>query len=420
MLHERYLDNPHLQGPETISAKRLLGGIRETLESALQDALREICATYLPLQPHHVEASEDIYVGEAGAAFVLWRCARFLHATDGDARAALVKLCQRLTQVMHTERSWRHPAFICGSTGPLAMVALLSEDHRDRDIAMNRIERVGDSAIANPNEANELLYGRAGYLYTLLFIGKYMGLSEWKATWTRLVSQTIESIFSASETNSPPFLWSWHNKKYLGAAHGMTGIVLTMIDACLALKASQQHVHFDIDDILAQMRDCCRWIAVAILEANGNWPSSFGKPATGELVQWCHGPPGAALCLIRAYEVWNQQEFLDAALLAAEVVWKSGLLRKGVGLCHGIAGNAYVLLHLYTATSDVEHLRRACCFAQVATDWRDATRRGDLYAPDHPWSLFEGLGGAAMLWRDLLTLADGREDIGFPCFADSH
>jgi hypothetical protein len=32
------------------------------------------------------------------------------------------------------------------------------------------------------------------------------------------------------------------------------------------------------------------------------------------------------------------------------VVWQQGLLKKGPGLCHGVAGNAYALLRLWKAT----------------------------------------------------------------------
>ena len=42
----------------------------------------------------------------------------------------------------------------------------------------------------------------------------------------------------------------------------------------------------------------------------------------------------------------GDEEFLEAAADAAEVVWNRGLLKQ-VGNCHGISGNAYVFLSLY-------------------------------------------------------------------------
>lgn len=39
-----------------------------------------------------------------------------------------------------------------------------------------------------------------------------------------------------------------------------------------------------------------------------------------------------------------------AAKRAGECVWRLGLLKKGLGLCHGMGGNGYVFLRLYQVT----------------------------------------------------------------------
>lgn len=53
-------------------------------------------------------------------------------------------------------------------------------------------------------------------------------------------------------------------------------------------------------------------------------------------------------------------QYLEDALQCGEVVWHCGLLKKGYGLCHGAAGNAYTFLALYRLTQDPKHLYRAC------------------------------------------------------------
>lgn len=53
-------------------------------------------------------------------------------------------------------------------------------------------------------------------------------------------------------------------------------------------------------------------------------------------------------------------QYLEDALRCGEVVWRWGLLKKGYGLCHGTAGNAYTFLALYRQTQDPKHLYRAC------------------------------------------------------------
>ena len=81
---------------------------------------------------------------------------------------------------------------------------------------------------------------------------------------------------------------------------------------------------------------------------------------------------------------------------------------QGVGLCHGISGNAYCFLALYRATGEVRQLHRARHFALFAAqNWRA------LYdTPDNPASLYEGLAGAVCLWAHVLHPASAR----FPGF----
>ena len=58
---------------------------------------------------------------------------------------------------------------------------------------------------------------------------------------------------------------------------------------------------------------------------------------------------------------------------------------QGLGLCHGISGNAYSFLSLYRVTKDELYKRRAQQFAQImAEHWQELK---DI--PDAPLSLYE-------------------------------
>ena len=58
---------------------------------------------------------------------------------------------------------------------------------------------------------------------------------------------------------------------------------------------------------------------------------------------------------------------------------------QGLGLCHGISGNAYSFLSLYRVTKDDLYKRRAQQFAQImAEHWKEMK---DI--PDTPLSLYE-------------------------------
>ena len=74
------------------------------------------------------------------------------------------------------------------------------------------------------------------------------------------------------------------------------------------------------------------------------------RPDSEELVHWCHGAPGVVYLLARAYLVWKEEKYYISALKCGECLWNKGLLKKGQGICHGVAGSGYVflLLHRYT------------------------------------------------------------------------
>ena len=80
-------------------------------------------------------------------------------------------------------------------------------------------------------------------------------------------------------------------------------------------------------------------------------------------------------------------------------LWKYGLLRKGPGICHGVAGNGYAFLALYRYSGDLKHLYRAQEYGSFlfTPEFMDNARQ-----PDCPFSLFEGWAGTLCYLVDLL------------------
>ena len=75
----------------------------------------------------------------------------------------------------------------------------------------------------------------------------------------------------------------------------------------------------------------------------GNYPPVPGEARSdhNELVHWCHGAPGVVFLLAKAYLTWKDDKYLHAARRCAELTWHRGLLRKGPGICHGVAGEKW-------------------------------------------------------------------------------
>ena len=90
----------------------------------------------------------------------------------------------------------------------------------------------------------------------------------------------------------------------------------------------------------------------------GNWPDFRKAYHNSPAIQnnssystfWCHGAPGIALSRLRAYKILHEAEHKYEAITALETTQKmiNTSLKSGTGnfsLCHGLAGNADILLY---------------------------------------------------------------------------
>ncbi|CAE7504264.1 lancl1, partial [Symbiodinium sp. CCMP2456] len=196
-----------------------------------------------------------------------------------------------------------------------------------------------------------------------------------------------------------PLMWHCFKEPYIGAAHGVVGILAMLLHCYDLLSASsQQLVGATLNKLLS------------IRYSSGNVPIVLGD-RRDEHVHWCHGASGLpALFLLAAAVLGDADGSLRrAAEQAGEVVWKRGLILKGLGLCHGVSGNAYSFLSLYRAQGDASHLGRATAFASMMQqpELQEAIRRQPDQqrlvrgVPDSPLSLMEGDAGLFCFLLDM-------------------
>lgn len=224
----------------------------------------------------------------------------------------------------------------------------------------------------NDSIPDELLYGRAG----LALMVDYFTKKGLKLARPHLAQDVLQHIAI------PKFPWTWHNKVYYGGAHGTSGILLTL-KLLAGISLPDQFM---------------RLLQAASLPS-GNFRSSQGS-RKDELVQWCHGATGF-IPLLLAYREVNLEVCDGAIDKALEVIWQRGLLRKGCGICHGIAGNGYAFLTAFIKTGDKKHLSRALIFASFII-WMGASEC--CANADRPCSLFEGLAGAVQFLLDVVDI----------------
>jgi hypothetical protein len=327
---------------------------------------------------------KDLYCGAGGVIWALDALARRGHAETGiDLAAAAerpLELWREAPSLAAAEielPSARESSLLCGEAGLLLVNWRLTPR---ADLADRLLQRVHEN---RDNEFEELLWGSPGTLLAARAMHEWTGEERWLEVWS-------ESAEALTARRDPDGLWTQQlygsTQRLLGPAHGLVGIV----HALLQVEGEwSESLPRETAEILARE---------AIVEDGlATWPAAAGgplAPASGIRLQWCHGAPGI---------VATAAEYLDEELLVAgaELVWRAGAHgpEKGVGLCHGTAGNGYALLKTFARTGDERWLERARRFAVHAL----------LQAGSTPsrYSLFTGDVGAALFASSCLS-ADAR------------
>jgi lantibiotic modifying enzyme len=359
----------------------------QTLQGHLAEMLSAV------QQAQHQDAS--IYTGESGVALMYLRAAA-VDTVITRERALDCAADHHASALQHPISRRRFASMLEGSVGHSGVGAVLAHvlgQHDKAQSALQKVLEAGRNVLeALPRGEDEVLYGRAGYLQTLAMVRKHVpGFGREIAE--AVISQILEDGRALGAKHGLALCWMWHKKIYLGGAHGISGILQTL----LLFPEELSH----IDGALASIKEVVVHLVDNFMLPSGNMPSSLWKSQIrDELVQWCHGAPGwvpLACSCARAFPS-DASYFLNIANRMCDVVWGRGLLRKGVGLCHGVSGNGYCFLSAYRETGDQMQLQRALAYAVfVGSEWRT------LSDADHPYSMFEGLAGAVCFVLDCLN-----------------
>ena len=158
------------------------------------------------------------------------------------------------------------------------------------------------------------------------------------------------------------------SEQFYGAKLGTCGVLYSIVKSILVVKPLQ-----DDRDLLNGVLQTLNFLINKIIAGDGLLARGrFFKRLT---VDWCGGSPGAIPLLTLAVQLfpWMSERLLETAELVGERLWKEGLLLKGNSLCHGIAGNGYLLHCLYR-----EYMR-------LTIDERSKSRTSELMARATLW-----------------------------------
>jgi hypothetical protein len=326
---------------------------------------------------------KDLYGAAAGVVWALDALRRRGYPeTTIDLAGAMARTLELWQQEPDlSELDWlpepRQPSLLGGEGGLLLVAYRVAATPELADRLFARVrENVG-------NPAQELMWGSPGTMLAALALRDWTGEPRWLEAW----HESADALYAARDADG---LWtqriqSGKENTYLGPVHGLVGNVH-------ALRAGGDESAVPAAAAVLERE--------AVLEDGlANWPASVGRsltdPRDGDIrLQWCHGSPGV---------VATAASYLDEELLlaGAELVWQAGAHReeKGVGLCHGTAGNGHALLKTFERTGDERWLERARRFAVHALT--QASRGPGRY------SLFTGDLGAALFAASCLE-ADAR------------
>ncbi|XP_060067725.1 lanC-like protein 3 [Ylistrum balloti] len=368
------------------------------------------------MPPNPATCDGGLYVGNAGVAYMFY----YLSNCDLFSSHKAYFLEQGMMYVKvamdYVERGGHRGdppcSFILGSAGTMAVYSLLfhiaGNESKSKKLA-EQFAKLADHArpIAFYRYgSDELLVGRAGYLSGALALQQKLGYKAVdEDTLKHLCTVTVESGRHYSYSHKPkspkgvrsPLMYAYHGTEYLGAAHGLSGILQMLLSfpefyTCEDSQMAVEDVHKAVDFMLS------------LEQTNHNYAPAMdevgrGRPEGEDLVHWCHGAPGVIYLFARAYKVWGDEKYLQACVRCGELTWEKGLLRKGPGICHGVAGSGYVFLLLYRLTADKKYLYRALKFAEFmfTQEFMKGAR-----VPDMPFSLYEGWAGAVLFLVDLM------------------
>jgi lantibiotic modifying enzyme len=287
----------------------------------------------------------DLFAGTAGIA---WFLAETYRATGEAAlRTAAIGALRHGERGSFLLRGEKRISLHTGAAGIALAAAIVATRTGDAEAAASAT-RLIDGAIsaASPRHPRDLVTGSAGTIIAATAIAEMLSVPR----LLERASGLARALVAAAERTEDGISWTSPGRSryrnLTGMAHGASGIAV----ALLSLFAATGELRWREAAL-----DAFRYERSLFDRRRANWPDLSHVLRTRPLrnppflTWWCHGAPGIALARIRASEIlgdgpWQEEarEGLGTTLSAL----RSDLDRDSTepSLCHGLAGNAAILL----------------------------------------------------------------------------
>jgi lantibiotic modifying enzyme len=355
----------------------------------------------------HSALGPSLYAGTSGIALFLAEC----DAAQDDSRArelalGAIRHALSSTELVPNDRrlglyaGWLGIAFAAARIGVLLGDASLVDEAAE--LVRDALER------GTPSLEFDLVSGRAGAILAVLCVSEAANDESLVERATLLGDELLESAESSERGVA------WASPEFpdqpclTGLSHGAAGAAYVLLE--LAAATGKPRFREAAEAGFAYERS---WFDAD----TGNWPDLRDQPrgARNEgyplpcLAFWCHGAPGIALSRLRAAELLGDDTLRREAAVGLATTRETiaDAVETGIGnfsLCHGIAGNADVLLEGERAglgeASDLDLLTQAAelgaeRYARAGRAWPCGT-----HAAETP-SLMLGLAGIGLFYLRL-------------------
>jgi lantibiotic modifying enzyme len=285
--------------------------------------------------PYAATLDPWLYEGTAGVGLFLAE----LHAVTGDRTAAQTAQ----GAIRHALRAGSREGatgLYAGMTGVALAAARAAELLADQELADGAHRLVAVVCDAELPATADLIDGVAGVIAGLLVLADLLDDESARHRATALGDRLI-----ATGTRGPGLSWATSDpaggRNLTGFAHGAAGGAFALAEL-YGRTAEPRFAH--------AARDALDYERATFDERAGNWPD-FRRVQGGArpMVAWCHGGPGIALSRLSALHRLGDPRWRDEAEIGLRLARSSleHYVRYGGGgftLCHGVAGNADILL----------------------------------------------------------------------------
>jgi lantibiotic modifying enzyme len=325
----------------------------------------------------HRALGPDFYGGTCGIALFLDR----LHALTGEplfretAEGAMLQACSRIPHIAPSLRR----SFYLGLTG--IAYTFLSMGLEDK--ARHTLEPLTRDAVhAGADGELDVIAGIAGAIPPLLAMASAL---SGDALLDAAIDYGEQLLQSARKTGAG---WSWNTmnvpperrrEDLTGFSHGAAGIAWSLSELFQATKEER---------FREAAEEARRYENSQFDQRFSNWPDfrylydpdTPGNNGPGYPVCWCHGAPGIGLERLRAFQIFGDRALKEQAEIAIRTTIPTLAFQQGwnFSLCHGIAGNAELLV---LCSSVFEDSTRLALAEQIAEQGIQQIERQDLHWP---------------------------------------